>query len=412
MVDDWIETTIGEQVTLQRGIDITRAEQRKGNVPVISSSGLVSYHDTSAASGPGVVLGRKGVVGSVYFVASDYWPHDTTLWAKDFHGNYPRFVYYFFLWMAPRLAGMDVGSANPTLNRNHVHPIQVRWPPLRQQRAIASILGALDDKIELNLQTNKSLLAMARTIFKAWFVDFEPVKAKASGESNYRGMPQEVFDRLPDQLMEGELGPIPVGWRRTPIGDLVEVVGGGTPSTTNPEFWEGGEFAFCTPKDMSRLSAPVLLDTERHITKAGVGKISSGQLPIGSVLLSSRAPIGYLAIADTPVSVNQGIIAMLTGEIPNTYILFWIESNMEAIKARAGGSTFAEINKQNFRPILALQPDERILAAFGDITRPLLGLIASNGRESRALGAMRDTLLQKLMSGAIPVPNIEGAGNG
>src|SRR5258708_12248749 len=133
-------------------MDITRAQQRKGMVPVISSSGLVSYHDTSAASGPGVVLGRKGVVGSVYFVASDYWPHDTTLWAKDFHGNYPRFVYYFFLWMAPRLAGMDVGSANPTLNRNHIHPIQVRGPPFRHHRPIPSILRPLHHKITFNLQ--------------------------------------------------------------------------------------------------------------------------------------------------------------------------------------------------------------------------------------------------------------------
>jgi len=124
MASEWIETTIGDQITLQRGIDITRAAQRAGNVPVLSSGGVSSYHDTSAAHGPGVVLGRKGVVGSVYYVGSDYWPHDTTLWVKDFHGNHPRFVYYFFLCMAPQLARMDVGSANPTLNRNHIHP---RW---------------------------------------------------------------------------------------------------------------------------------------------------------------------------------------------------------------------------------------------------------------------------------------------
>src|SRR6266481_6296981 len=119
MADDWIETTIGAQITLQRGIDITRSEQRPGLVPVISSGGASSYHDTAAAFGPGVVLGRKGVVGSVYYIREDYWPHDTTLWAKDFHGNDPRFVYYFFKSVAPQIATMDVGSANPTLNRNH-----------------------------------------------------------------------------------------------------------------------------------------------------------------------------------------------------------------------------------------------------------------------------------------------------
>src|SRR5690348_1049429 len=101
MGNDWIKSTIGHQATLQRGFDITRAEQTFGVVPVVSSGGVASYHATAAAKGPGVVLGRKGVVGSVYFIKSDYWPHDTTLWVKDFHGNNPRFVYYFFKGIAP-----------------------------------------------------------------------------------------------------------------------------------------------------------------------------------------------------------------------------------------------------------------------------------------------------------------------
>jgi type I restriction enzyme S subunit len=411
MESEWIDTTIGEQVTLQRGIDITRATQRKGRVPVISSGGVSSYHDTSAASGPGVVLGRKGVVGSVYFITSDYWPHDTTLWVRDFHGNYPRFVYYFFLCMASQLARMDVGSANPTLNRNHIHPIAVRWPPYRQQEAIADILGKFDDKITLNLQVNESLEKIARAVFRAWFIDFLPVRAKIGGEGGFRGMPQEVFDRLPVRFVDSEIGPIPASWDCIPIGDLVEVVGGNTPSTKTPEFW-GGENAFCTPKDMSRLTSPVLVDTERKITQQGVDTISSGQLPVGTVLLSSRAPIGYLAIAETPVSVNQGIIAMRPGITPNIYILLWTESNMEAIKARAGGSTFAEISKQSFRPIPALRPDERTLAAFGDVTRSLFDLIAANLRESAVLGAIRDGLLPKLISGRMNLPGSEGVDNG
>ncbi|MCL4319297.1 MAG: restriction endonuclease subunit S, partial [Firmicutes bacterium] len=181
MQNDWIYTTIGAQVTLQRGLDITKAQQRGGHVPVVSSSGISSFHDTYAVTGPGVILGRKGVVGSVYYVSSDYWPHDTTLWVKDFHGNEPRFVYYFFKGLSPTLAMMDVGSANPTLNRNHVHPIQTIWPPLHEQRAIASILGTLDDKIALNRQMNHTLEQMAQALFQSWFVDFDPVWAKKEG---------------------------------------------------------------------------------------------------------------------------------------------------------------------------------------------------------------------------------------
>lgn len=288
----------------------------------------------------------------------------------------------------------------------------ISLPRIDTQLRVASILGSLDDKIEQNRRTNKALESMARAIFKAWFVDFEPVKAKAKGATSFPGMPQEVFDRLPDQLVETELGAVPKGWAYVPIGDLVDVVGGATPSTKNLDFWEAGDNSFCTPKDMSKLAAPVLLDTERHITKAGVDKISSGQLPVGTVLLSSRAPIGYLAVAATPVSVNQGIIAMLPREVPSVYVLLWTEFNMEVIKSRAGGSTFAEISKRNFRPIPALKPDQRLLSLFGEVVQPLFEMIISNERESGILARIRDTLLPKLISGELSVPDHLEAVNG
>lgn len=184
-MDEWVETTIGDQATLQRGFDITKAQQCSGGIPVVSSGGISSYHNQKMVEGPGVILGRKGVVGSVYFISNDYWPHDTTLWVKDFHGNNQRFVYYFFKWLAPRLANMDVGSANPTLNRNHVHPIKVFWPEIHLQKCISDLLTTLDDKIDLNRRVNETLEAMARAIFKDWFVDFGPVRAKAEGCPSY-----------------------------------------------------------------------------------------------------------------------------------------------------------------------------------------------------------------------------------
>ena len=145
----WTSTTIGDVVTLQRGYDITRAEQRPGPVPVVSSGGISSWHDEAMAKGPGVVLGRKGTLGRTYYVDRDYWPHDTTLWVRDFKGNDPRFVYYFFSNLDFRY--LDVGSANPTLNRNHVHPLPTTWPPITEQRAISKVLGDLDDKIASNI---------------------------------------------------------------------------------------------------------------------------------------------------------------------------------------------------------------------------------------------------------------------
>ncbi|RLC09199.1 MAG: restriction endonuclease subunit S, partial [Deltaproteobacteria bacterium] len=193
-----------------------------------------------------------------------------------------------------------------------------------------------------------------------------------------------------------------------PIGEAVQCVGGSTPSTKNPKYWDGGTNPFVTPKDMSSLISPVILGTERHITDAGVEKISSRQLPVGTVLLSSRAPIGYLAITEIPVSVNQGIIAMIcNGDLPNHYVLQWTRTNMDIIKSNAGGTTFAEISKRNFRPIPVVIPPLDLLDAFVDQVGPLHQQLVLNCLESRELTAIRDTLLPKLISGELRVPDAE-----
>lgn len=358
---------------------------------------------------PGVVLGRKGVVGSVYYVASDYWPHDTTLWVKDFKGNLPRFVYYFFRGMVDRIAGMDVGSANPTLNRNHVHPIEVRWPSLPDQQAIAGVLGSLDDKIEQNRRTAQALERLARAIFRAWFVDFEPVKAKQTGATSFPSMPQGIFDALPRSLAGSEIGPIPEGWQVKPIGEAVSVKGGGTPSTKNPEYWDGGVHCWATPRDMSRLSHPVLLDTERRITDAGVACISSGLLPAGTVLLSSRAPVGYLALAAVPTAINQGFIAMVCdGPLSPSYVLNWTHQSLYAIKARASGTTFPEISKRNFRPLAVVVPPSAIVTAFGELADPLFELLTACVKENAQLATVRDYLLPHLLKGSVRVEIANG----
>jgi type I restriction enzyme S subunit len=175
---------------------------------------------------------------------------------------------------------------------------------------VVGILGSLDDKIELNRRMNETLEEMARALFKSWFVDFDPVRAKMAGHQP-AGMDDETAALFPDSFEDSPLGEIPKGWSVTPIGEAVRAVGGGTPSTKELSFWEGGMHCWATPKDLSKLRGPVLLDTERKVTDAGLAKISSGLLPVGTVLLSSRAPVGYLAIAQVPVTVNQGFIAMI-----------------------------------------------------------------------------------------------------
>jgi len=260
-------------------------------------------------------------------------------------------------------------------------------PRLDEQIAIASVLGALDDKIELNRRMNETLEALAQSLFKSWFVNRTtlPVSRGQTGQSA-----------------------LPKGWRESTIGEEVRVVGGSTPSTTKPEFWEGGKHHWATPKDLSNLNSPVLLETERKITDAGIQQISSGLLPVGTVLLSSRAPIGYLVISEIPVAVNQGFIALICDKtLPNYFVRLWLRNNMEAIEGRANGTTFMEISKTNFRPLPVIVPPPIVLAEFTKQVEPLHCRVVSNLKESRTLAALRDSLLPKLLSGELRVPELK-----
>lgn len=203
-----------------------------------------------------------------------------------------------------------IGATMPNLNTSILSALPFVLPPLPEQSAIARILGALDDKIELNRRMNATLEALARALFTSWFVDFDPVRAKAEGRQP-AGTDAATAALFPDAFEESALGPIPHGWRVSPIGDEARIVGGSTPRTGEPAYWDGGTIHWATPKDLAQLEAPALLDTERCITEAGLAQISSGLLPAGTVLMSSRAPVGYLAISEIPVAINQGFIAMV-----------------------------------------------------------------------------------------------------
>ena len=402
MASEWPQVPLGEVITLQRGFDLPSRDRKPGTVPILSSSGITDHHSEAKVPGPGVVTGRYGTIGQVFLIKEDFWPLNTTLWVKDFHGNDPR-------WASYLLRTIDFMSCNdkssvPGVNRNDLHRILVLLPPLDEQRTIAGVLGALDDKIAQNRRTARTLDRLARAIFRAWFVDFEPVKAKAAGASSFPSMPQPVFDALPTRFADSEIGHLPEGWKVKAIGDVVTTKGGGTPNTKNPEYWDGGEHCWATPKDMSRLSHPVLLDTERRITDVAVNSISSGMLPVGTVLMSSRAPVGYLGIARVPTAINQGFIAMACdGPLPPIYVLNWALTSMDMIKAHASGTTFPEISKKNFRPLPVVLPTGDVIAAYQQTSDPLFELLVACVKENLQLTHVRDYLLPRLLSGTVRV---------
>ena len=319
------------------------------------------------------------------------------------------FVYYLTRWDGVRgyaISQMTGSSGRQRVPTEALASLEVMIPLLPEQRGIAHILGTLDDKIELNRRMNETLEAMARALFKSWFVDFDPVRAKAEGCDP--GLPKPIADLFPDRLVASELGGIPQGWVVKAIGELAAVVGGSTPSTKDPRYWNDGAHHWATPKDLSGLSVPVLLDTERCITDAGLSQISSGLLPKGTVLLSSRAPIGYLAVAEVPVAINQGFIAMKPkNDVSNIFLLLWASIAHEDIISRANGSTFLEISKANFRPITLVAPTTAVMKAFDAQVRPLYHRIVECAHESRTLAALRNALLPKLISGEIRIKNVE-----
>lgn len=226
----WEATTLGKFVVLQRGHDLTESERRPGTIPVMGSAGRNGYHDTAMAKGPGIVIGRSGAsFGQVHLSKIDYWPHNTCLYVTNFLGNDPYFAYYF-------LKGIDFsrynsGSAQPSLNRNLIYPIDVCIPAVAEQRAIGRLLRSLDDKIELNRRMNETLEAMARALFKDWFIDFGPVRAKMEGRQP-PGLSPEIAALFPDKLdEEGK----PEGWAEATLDDVAALATQSTSPSRSPE---------------------------------------------------------------------------------------------------------------------------------------------------------------------------------
>lgn len=305
--------------------------------------------------------------------------------------------------MAAHIHGYRDGTVAERLNLPTIRALPVLIPPLPEQQGIATVLGALDDKIELNHRMNTTLEAMAQALFQSWFVDFDPVRAKLDGRRP-AGLDDATAGLFPASFQDSAAGHIPEGWSVEPVGEIVDCVGGGTPSTAVAEYWERGTHHWATPKDLSALQAPVLLETARKLTDAGIARISSGLLPAGTLLLSSRAPVGYLAIAAMAVAINQGFIALkCNSRASNFFMLNWCRTNMAEIESRATGTTFAEISKQNFRPLRVVLPPVELMSTFTERVAPLYGQITANLRQSQTLAALRDSLLPKLLRGELRV---------
>jgi type I restriction enzyme, S subunit len=376
MTDSWKTVSLGDVLTFQRGFDITKQEQCDGPYPVISSSGPKSSHAEFRARGPGVIIGRKGSLGTVFYSKTDYWPHDTTLWVKDFHGNDPRFAYYFLKTMG--FERLDVGASNPSLNRNHIHSIQVRWPPLPIQRRIAGILSAYDDLIENNLRRIKILEEMARLLYREWFVHF-----RFPGHEKVR-------------FIGSPLGKIPDGWAVRKLRDVCRLTMGQSPQS---EFYnEEGEGL---PFHQGVKDFGDRFPTNRLFCTAS-GRIAEP----GDILFSVRAPVGRMNIADKRIVIGRGLSAIRHNADQQPFLWEQLRNRFVEEDMIGGGSIFAAVTKEDMLGIDLICPPESLVRQAQAALVPLHAETGVSIQVIHKLHQTRDLLLPRLLSGDIELPTV------
>lgn len=317
------------------------------------------------------------------------WKNDKTIYhyhiwkVKEDSSKIDKYFFYYFLkYRTPYWLGNVNGSVMVHITKGTMEKQSIRIPVnLSDQRKIAGILSALDSKIENNNKINANLEAQAQALFKSWFVDFTPFKDQP--------------------FVDSELGPIPQGWKVGKLGDIGEIVGGSTPSKSKPEYYTTHGIAWLTPKDLSTSKAKFTSRGEIDITDEGYNSTSTKLMPRGSVLFSSRAPIGYLTIAKNEICTNQGFKSLVPNGAGTGFIYYTLRHLTPQIENRATGSTFKEASATLMRSVETIVPPTSILNKFEELLRPILQFQEKKEEENQRLAALRDTLLPKLMSGEI-----------
>lgn len=374
------ETTIGQVITLQRGFDITKKEQTPGEVPIVSSSGISSYHNVAKVKGPGVVIGRKGTLGTSHYIKEDFWPHDTSLWVKDFKGNDPRFISYFLKTL--KLENFDTGSSNPTLNRNHVHKIKVFFPDCNIQKKVAVVTSAYDDLIANNKRRIALLEKMAEEIYREWFVRFR-----------FLGYQKAKFDKG-----------IPKGWEVKSVSDVYKTSSGGTPSRKNASNY-GDEINWLKTGELKNIFA---FDSDEKLTQQGLESSSARLFPENTVVIAMYCAMADITILATPSATNQACCAFLPKEkylshIYTYYLIKFVQGHMIQYAHGAAQQNLSQGLIQGFNLLVA---DKDTITNFTEIISPLFSEIQNLMKINSKLIETKNMLLPRLISGKLLVEDL------
>jgi type I restriction enzyme S subunit len=402
---DWPLIPCRELFDLKYGKALVEANRRPGNVPVYGTNGRCGSHDEALFKGPGVILGRKGQGPlGVEWSEADYWVIDT---AYSLHprssDTYLKYAYYLIKHIG--LNHLKDGTSNPTLSRDTFGAQALPLPPREHQRAIAHILGTLDDKIELSQRMNETLEAIALALFQSWFVDFDPVRAKAEGRDP--GLPPHLADLFPDSFEDSELGEIPRGWEVKSARELTSYLSRGI----GPAYVESGGICVLNQKCIrdrridfakARRHDPVKRNTEGRLLKhldILVNSTGTGTLGRAAQLLNLPEP----AIVDSHITVLRA-----APDIDPWFLGIGLTGRESEIENLGEGSTGqTELSRKRLGELPCVVPPIKLQRQFGAIAEPLLERLARIQEESTTLATLRDTLLPRLISGELRIRDAE-----
>ena len=420
---------LNEFITLQRGFDLPSNKRISGSVPVVASTGIAGYHNEIKVKAPGVVIGRSGSIGGGQYIEKDFFPLNTTLYVKDFKGHYPRFIYY--LLKSIDFTSFNVGTGVPTLNRNHLSSILISDLGIDKEKEIANILGSLDKKIQLNPQINQTLEQIAQALFKSWFVDFDPVRAKVQALSDGLSLEQaelaamqaisgktpeeltalsqaqpdryaelaETAKAFPCEMVEVDGVEVPKGWELKELGSLMTIKRGGSPRPIK-DFISDKGLNWVKISDATAEDNPFLFSTKEYIKSEGLSK--TVLLKKGSLILSNSATPGLPRFLELDACIHDGWlyfsdIKSLTQE----YLYFFFLNIRNDLVAQGNGSVFTNLKTDIVKAQKAIVPDERAICYFDKQVKSIMNLIKYNTANSISLKETRDLLLPRLLNGEL-----------
>ncbi|WP_447750814.1 restriction endonuclease subunit S [Sphingopyxis fribergensis] len=400
MAGKWQERKLGDVITLKRGYDLASAARRHGTVPILSSSGVSGFHDIAKVNGPGVVTGRYGTIGNVFYTDEDFWPLNTTLYVSDFKGSDARFVSYQLKTI--NFSAYSDKAAVPGINRNDLHEALVLWPPLGEQIAIAGVLAALDDKIDLNRQMAVTLEDMARALFKSWFVDFEPVHAKAEGRDT--GLSAEIASLFPDSFGDDAL---PLGWQHKNVLELAHWVNGA--AYKNMHFVDSNDGLPVIK--IAELKSGITKQTKFSSTDLGHRyKIFDGEL-LFSWSGSPETSIDSFVWTNGEAWLNQHIFAVReNGEAPKALhyaMLKYLKPRFVSIARDKQTTGLGHVTKDDMKIMFLGFPPTGTLFILSQQFDKIFERYINVLRQQNILEELRSTLLPKLLSGELGVAGVE-----